>query len=44
MNNQAIGHYDSLIDEGNDPVHDPAPLNNMKQSLLTYLFQGAKTA
>ena len=26
MNSQTIYHYDSLIDEGNDPVHDPAPL------------------
>lgn len=26
MNSQTIEHYDSLIDENNDPVHDPAPL------------------
>ena len=26
MNNQTIEHYDSLIYENNDPVHDPAPL------------------
>ena len=26
MNRQTIYHYDSLINEGNDPVHDPAPL------------------
>lgn len=28
MNNQTIYHYDALIDENNDPVHDPAPLKN----------------
>ena len=26
MINDLIRHYDLLIDEGNDPVHDPAPL------------------
>ena len=26
MNSQTIEHYDSLIDENTDPVHDPAPL------------------
>ncbi len=26
MRNSLIDHYDSLIDENNDPVHDPAPL------------------
>lgn len=26
--NAVISHYDALIDEGNDPVHDPKPLQN----------------
>lgn len=26
MTNETLRHYDLLIDEGNDPVHDPAPL------------------
>lgn len=26
MTNETRRHYDLLIDEGNDPVHDPAPL------------------
>ena len=26
MKNEIIKHYDLLIDEGNDPVHDPEPL------------------
>ena len=26
--NELIRHYDSLIDEGNDPVHDPKPLRD----------------
>lgn len=26
MTNATLRHYDLLIDEGNDPVHDPAPL------------------
>ena len=28
MRNPLIDHYDSLIDENNDPVHDPAPLKD----------------
>lgn len=28
MRNPLIDHYDCLIDEGNDPVHDPAPLKD----------------
>lgn len=28
VNNDVIRHYNSLIDEGNDPVHDPKPLQN----------------
>ena len=26
MNNVIANHYDILIDENNDPVHDPEPL------------------
>lgn len=26
--NDVILHYDLLIDEGNDPVHDPEPLQD----------------
>ena len=28
MMNELIRHYDSLIDEGNDPVYDPKPLRD----------------
>ena len=28
LRNDAISHYDLLIDEDNDPVHDPEPLQN----------------
>lgn len=28
LKNDAISHYDLLIDEDNDPVHDPEPLQN----------------
>ena len=28
MRKQLIEHYDALINENNDPVHDPAPLKN----------------
>ena len=28
MMNQVIEHYDLLIEEGNDPVHDPKPLQD----------------
>lgn len=28
MRNPLIDHYDSLIDENNDPVHDPSPLKD----------------
>ncbi len=28
MMNEVINHYDSLIDENNDPVHDPKPLRD----------------
>ena len=28
MRNPLIDHYESLIDENNDPVHDPAPLKD----------------
>ena len=27
-NDAVISHYDALIDEGNDPVHDPKPLQD----------------
>lgn len=28
MMNQVIEHYNLLIEEGNDPVHDPRPLQD----------------
>ena len=28
MKNDVIQHYDLLIDENNDPVHDPKPLRD----------------
>ena len=28
MNSDVVSHYDSLIDEGNDPVNDPQPLKD----------------
>lgn len=28
LKNNTVTHYDFLIDEGNDPVHDPEPLRN----------------
>lgn len=28
LRNDAVSHYDLLIDEDNDPVHDPEPLQN----------------
>ena len=28
MNSEIIQHYDLLIDENNDPVHDPKPLRD----------------
>ena len=28
MKNDVIQHYDLLIDESNDPVHDPKPLRD----------------
>ena len=28
LNSEIIQHYDLLIDENNDPVHDPKPLRD----------------